>query len=312
MIRSLLAAALVAGTATFAFGADVQFPLGARVGITPAAGLAIAKSFSGFETQDDAVKVLIAELPAAAYAEVEATLKANPAGSGPVKPETLPIAGGTAFYTMESATVGSDAVRRYSMILPGSTFSGYVAVQVAQSADAKYPVDAIKAMLASAVVRETVPVEEQLGMLPFKVSELSGFKTVRTLAPGAAILLGDASGDLEANVEAAPFMIIGTIGGVPEKADDRSRFAQQAAAQIPGLRDGKFTVSEPMRIDGSPGFETRIDAVSGKDNTPVTVVQWLRFGGNSGALRIIASAPRDQWSEAFTRFRAVRDGIESR
>jgi hypothetical protein len=54
-----------------------------------------------------------------------------------------------------------------------------------------------------------------------------------------------------------------------------------------------------------------MDAVSGKDNTPVTVVQWLRFG-NQNSLRIIGSAPRDAWTKAFPRFRAVRDGIQPR
>jgi hypothetical protein len=68
-------------------------------------------------------------------------------------------------------------------------------------------------------------------------------------------------------------------------------------------------MSEPVRIGGTPGYETRIDATSGKDNTPVTIVQWLRFGGAS-SLRIIGSAPRDQWSAAFPRFRTVRDAIE--
>jgi hypothetical protein len=29
-------------------------------------------------------------------------------------------------------------------------------------------------------------------------------------------------------------------------------------------------------------------------------------------MRIIGSAPRDQWEKAFPRFRAVRDGIEPR
>ena len=312
MIRILFAAFLLASTATLAMAADAIFPPGVRVGLSPANGLAPAKAFSGFETEDDGVKVLVAELPAAAYAEVETALKANPAGNGPVKPEVLQIGSGAAFYTVESAKVGDETVHRYSMILPAGTFSGYVAVQVAQSANAKYPADAIKTMLASAVVRQEVPVEEQLGMLPFKVSELSNFKNVRTLAPNAAVMLGDATGDLDANFEAAPFMIIGTIGNVPDKSDDRSRFAQQAAALIPGLRDAKLTSSEPLRIDGSPGFETRIDAISGKSNTPVTVVQWLRFGGNNAALRIIASAPRDQWSDAFTRFRAVRDGIQAK
>jgi hypothetical protein len=78
------------------------------------------------------------------------------------------------------------------------------------------------------------------------------------------------------------------------------------------LRDARVTMSEPVRIEGAPGFETRIDAISGKDNTPVTVVQWLRFGSANVALRIIASAPRTEWPQAFPRFRAVRDGIQSR
>ena len=103
-------------------------------------------------------------------------------------------------------------------------------------------------------------------------------------------------------------MVIGLIGSTPAQPDDRGRFAQQTAATIPGIRDGRITMNEPVRIDGAAGFETRIDATSGKDNTPVTVVQWLRFGSSS-SLRIIGSAPRDQWPSAFPRFRAVRDGI---
>jgi len=43
----------------------------------------------------------------------------------------------------------------------------------------------------------------------------------------------------------------------------------------------------------------------------VTVVQWLLFGGPN-MLRIVGSAPRDQWTDAFPRFRAVRDGIQPR
>ena len=50
-------------------------------------------------------------------------------------------------------------------------------------------------------------------------------------------------------------------------------------------------MSEPIRIDGMPGYETRIDATSSKDNTAVTVVQWLRFGG-SNALRAYRRAAR--------------------
>jgi hypothetical protein len=106
-------------------------------------------------------------------------------------------------------------------------------------------------------------------------------------------------------------MVIGLMAATPTQADDRARFADQAARAIPGMHTGKITMSEPVRIDGMAGYETRIDATSGRDDTPVTLVQWLRFGGG-GSMRIIGSAPRDQWEKAFPRFRAVRDGIEPR
>jgi len=292
-----------------AFAADPVFPPGVRVGMTPLVGLSPAKSFVGFETEDQSVKVLVTELPAEAYGEVMNAFKANPAGSGGVKPESIETSAGLAYYTAENARDGATSVRRYSMILPGGTFSGYVAVQIPENATKIYTDDAVRQMFASAVIRKQVPVEEQLGLMPFKINELGDFKNIRTLAAGAAIILAD--GDEATGFEPAPFMVIGLIGATPAQPEDRGRFAQQAATTIPGVRDARITMSEPIRIDGMPGYETRIDATSGKDNTAVTVVQWLRFGGPN-ALRIIGSAPRDQWAKAFPRFRAVRDGIQPR
>src|SRR6202047_2325004 len=312
-IRLNSATALFIAALCVAFGpavaADAVCPPGMRVGLTPLVGLSRAKSFVGFETEDQTVKVLVTELPAEAYDEVMAAFKANPAGTGGVKPESIETAAGLAYYTAESAKDGATNVRRYSMIMPGGTFAGYVAVQVPENATKIYSDDAVRQMFASAVVRKEVPVEEQLGLLPFKVSELSHFKNVRPLAPGAAVILAD--GDEVTGFEPAPFMVIGMIGAAPAQPEDRGRFAQQAATTIPGVRDARITMSEPIRIDGQPGYETRIDATSGKDNTAVTVVQWLRFGG-ANAVRIIGSAPRNEWTKALPRFRAVRDGIQPR
>jgi len=312
-IRLNSATALFIAAICLAFGpaaaADAVFPPGMRVGLTPLVGLSRAKSFVGFETEDQTVKVLVTELPAEAYDEVMAAFKANPAGAGGVKPESIETAAGLAYYTAESAKDGAANVRRYSMIMPGGTFAGYVAVQVPENAAKIYTDDAVRQMFASAVIRKEVPVDEQLGLLPFKISELADFKNVRTLAPGAAVILADA--DETTGFEIAPFMVIGLIGSSPAQPEDRDRFAQQAATTIPGVRDARITMSEAIRIDGTPGFETRIDGVSGKDNTAVTIVQWLKFGGGN-TLRIIGSAPRDVWPKAFTRFRAVRDGIQPR
>jgi hypothetical protein len=308
-IRPIFAIALLISAMSSALAADPVFPPGVRVGITPLVGLSRAKAFVGFETDDQGVKVLIAELPADAYNEVMNAFKNNPAGAGGVKPESIETAAGLAYYTIETGKDGATTVRRYSMILPGGTFSGYIAVQVPENAAKVYTDEAVRRMFASAAVRKEVPVEEQLGQMPFKISELSGFRNVRTLAVGGAIVLAD--GDETKGFEAAPFMVVGVVGSVPAQPDDRGRFAQQAATTIPGVREARITMSEPLRIDGTPGYETRIDAVSGKDNTPVTVVQWLRFGGQT-SLRIIGSAPREEWTKAFPRFRAVRDGIQPR
>jgi hypothetical protein len=306
-LRLLTATALLVAAFRPALAADAVFPLGVRVGLTPLVGLSVSKTFPGFESEDHSVKVLVTELPSDAYNEVKNAFTANPAPTSGVKPESIETTAGTAYYTIENAKEGATSVRRYSMIFSGGAFSGYIAVQVPENAAKIYTDDAVRQMFASATLRKEVPVDEQLGMLPFKLNALADFKNVRTLAPGAAVILAD--GDEKTGFEPAPFMIIGVIGATPPEPDDRARFAQQAATNIPGVRDGHITMAEPVRIGGMPGYETRINATSGKDNTQVTVVQWIRFGGAT-SLRIVGSAPRDQWSAAFPRFRAVRDGIE--
>jgi len=305
-IRILTAVILLASAAGSALAAEAIFPPGSRVGMIPLVGLVPAKNFAGFETEDESVKVLVAELPAEAYGEVMNALKTNPAIAGGAKAESIATGAGPAYLTAETAKGAASSVRRYSMILQGGTFSAYVAAQVPENAGKIYTDDAIRQMFATAVVRGEVPATEQLALMPFKVSELAEFKKVRTLTPGAAVLLAD--GDEKAGFETAPFMVIGMMAAAPAQSGDRGRFAEQAATAIPGLRNSRITTSEPLRIEGTAGYETRIEGVSGKDNIPVTVVQWLRFGG-SGALRIIGSAPRGQWASAFPRFRAVRDGI---
>jgi hypothetical protein len=313
-IRLLSAVALLVALIGPALAADAVFPPGIRVGMVPLVGLIRAKTFVGFETEDGSVKVLVAELPPEAYGEVMNAFKANPAGTGGVKPESIETAAGTGYYTVENAKEnaknGTGIVRRYSMILPGGTFSGYIAVQIPENAGKIYTDDAVRQMFASAVTRQEVPVEEQMALMPFKLGELGDFKHVRTLAPSAGILLAD--GDEKTGFEAAPFMVIGLMGSAPTQPEDRGRYAEQAATSIPGVHNWRITMSEPIRIDGMAGYETRLDATSGKDNTPVTVVQWLRFGGGQNSLRIIGSAPRDQWEKAFPRFRAVRDGVQPR
>src|SRR5438034_4778656 len=132
-IARLLAVGLATAIINPAFGADPVYPPGARVGMVPLVGLAPAKAFTGFETEDHSVKVLVTELPSAAFGEVETAFKSNPV-AGAVRPESIETAAGKAYYTIENAREGSTSVRRYSMILSGGIFTGYVAAQIPENA----------------------------------------------------------------------------------------------------------------------------------------------------------------------------------
>ena len=136
----------------------------------------------------------------------------------------------------------------------------------------------------------------------------------------AAVQYRDKSGDVARRHEQASELVaLCRRFGVPLIVNDDLRLADLCDADgvhlgrdDGSLREARITSSEPLRIDGTPGFETRIEAVTGKNDTPVTVVQWLRFGSGPMALRIIASATREEWPKAFPRFRQVRDGIQPR
>ena len=314
-IARILALAAFAATATGpaispALAADPVFPPGARVGLVPAEGLTVATEFQGFESEDRKVKVGIAEIPTAAFETVETALKeGKPTGPGS-KPEPFETAAGKAFITSDTGKDGTVTVRMYSVIVSGGgKFTGYIIAQSRDDAAKPLSDEAMRKMLTTATVRKEVPVEEQLGLLPFKVSDLAEFKTVRTLSPRSSILLTD--GNEDTTLDGAPYMVIGMIAAGPDKPEDRGRFAEQAARTIPGIRNVRVTANEPQRIEGIPGYETRLEGVAGKDDTPVTVVQWLRFGGGP-LMRIIASSTRDDWPKAFPRFRAVRDGISGK
>src|SRR6202163_4309601 len=197
-IRLLSALVLFVAAICPALAADTIFPPGVRVGVTPLVGLVGARTFVGFETEDHGVKVLMAELPAEAYNEVVTAFKASPAGTNGIKPQSIETSAGVAYYTAENARDGATSVRRYSMILPGGAFSGYIAVQVPENASKIYTDEAIRQMSSSAAVRRQVPLAEQLGLMPFKISELGDFKNVRTLAVGSAVLLADSEGNSSA------------------------------------------------------------------------------------------------------------------
>jgi hypothetical protein len=112
------------------------------------------------------------------------------------------------------------------------------------------------------------------------------------------------------DIRKQPYVTVSIGSGAPEQADDRARFARDLLTPAP-MRDLSLQSGEPMRIGGLPGYEIRAQA-KGSDDDPLSLVQWIRFGGGGVFLRVVGVGRRDDWNALFTRFRAVRDGIDPR
>jgi hypothetical protein len=311
ILAVLLALLCLAGTA---FANDVVYPPGSRIGLVPLNGIVPLRNGAGFENPDNKLVVSFREMPASAYEAIDAAFKERkplPTAMGDAEP--FDTATGKAYLSRAGGPNSGPKNNRIAIIVSDGKISGYIAVDVTEAAATAYGDQAIRKMLASTTLRAEVPAEEQLGMLPFKVSELSGFKKVRTLVPGQAVMLLD--GEDETALSGGPYVLITVARVSADQPGERERLALQFARQlvtvIPIQDPQQPTLSEPMRIGGTAGYETRFNATSIKDNKPVTVVQWLRFGGGA-TLQIIAVSAREQWGETFTRFRAVRDGIDRR
>jgi hypothetical protein len=293
-----------------ALAADVVFPPGSRVGLEPAGDLKLSQHFPGYEDVDHKVIIIIYDLPAAALPELEraAESKINPTLT-PRKQEDFSFKSGTGKLLTANAQGPDFKLNRWILVAaasPEKDLATLIGVDVPDAALAVYSDAVIRKMLSSVTFRPA-PIQEQLGMLPFKVNQLAGFRVMKVMPPGVVMMTEGPSDEIVKQ----PFVIISLGQGAPEKSDDRARFASDLLLTAP-LKGLTPTSSEAMRIGGLPGYEIRAQA-TGPSNDEWSVVQWLRFtSGGGGFLRVVGVGPKADWDTLFPRLRAVRDGIAPR
>lgn len=304
LVAVCLALAMLAPAAA----AETVFPPGLRIGLTPPGDLKPSTRFSGFEDIDRKVTVTVLDLPGSAFPEIERAAKpGNESGLSDVKQETFTFHSGTG--TLISAHVDHDGAKLHKWILLARAsaeqdLSMVINVDVPDSAQTIYSNAAIRQTLASVTFRPA-PIKEQLGLLPFTLGAMAGFRVLKVVANGSVILT-DGPGD---DLSKQPYVIVSIGRGSPEQPADRERFARDLLLTAP-LRELTMQSGDAMRIGGRPGFEIRAQA-KGANDRPLMVAQWLRFNGIS-FFRVIGVAAKDNWDALFTRFRAVRDGVELR
>lgn len=291
--------------------AEVVYLPGMRIGLAPPGEAKLSARFPGFEDAGRRVAITILDLPGGAYPDLEAAAFAkDQAGLKDVKREAFPFESGMGFLINARAEVNGVTLHKWFLLATAafgarvSNLTTLVTVEVPEEARTVYTDEVVRKALQSVTFR-TTPVEEQLGMLPFKLGDLAGFRIMQVLPEGGVILTDGPTN----NINAQPYMIIGVGRGGPNEPSDRGRFARDMLSAAP-VRELQVQSAEAMRIGGSPGYEIRA-AAKGLTADALSLVQWVRFG-SGGFMRIVGVARTDQWPDLFTRFRAVRDGIETK
>lgn len=295
-----------------AIAADPVFPVNSRVGLVPPPGFTPSTKFPGFENTQANAAILFVELPAEAYAELEKgftdeALKAR--GMTVQSRQPVAVKDGRAFVVAGPTEAGG--VKRHDTIMVAniSGLATVVSVQMIEAARATLTDEVLRTSLQTIAVRKQVPESERLGVLPYKIGNLAGFRIVRSSQNGVAILT-EGPNDEVASVE-QPFLLTAVVPGEAPKPEDRDKFARRVFSTAPGIKDIKITRAEPLRMGQAQGFEIVAEAKDAKSGTEVNTVQWLRFG-QTGHLQIFAIARRTAWNSVFPRLRQIRDSIELR
>jgi hypothetical protein len=310
-LHSLFAAVVLATLPLPAAAADAIFPTASRIGLVPPPGMQASTAFPGFEDRETSSFIRLIALPGKAFSEIEKTLSSDTLkkqGMAIEKREGFPMPSGKGMLVIAQQNTGSMRIRKWLLIAPLGEVTALASVEIPLSVT-RYPAPAIRTALATLTARPHVPVDEQLAMVPFKLSELSGFRLVRVV-PGVALQFTDGPKDaLEATEQ--PQLVISVAPGGPQKPGDREQFARLALGGLPAFKELRLVSSDSMRLGGMAGHEMRAAGKDPQTGEDIEIVQWLRFG--TGAyMRIVGFAPKQNWTEAFSRFRAVRDGLEPR
>jgi hypothetical protein len=294
---------------------EAVFPPGSRVGLVPPPGMTASKTFDGFADPAKDAAILIAVLPAAAFAEIEKVLDTDALKKQGVtveKREPMQLSFGHGILLVGRQVAEKTHYRKWLLVASGDDLTAMVTVQVPDPDDA-YSDAALRASLATLAIRATVPETEELNLLPFAVGDLAGFR-VDDILRGRALMLRDpppaADTGKEANSHGVDArMLIAAVPGGPPEADQRAEFARLMFNEIGGIRQVRIVMSEPLRINGQPGFLSMAEAQDVRTGSDVRVIQWLRFGGG-GYLQMVGFGSADGWTTMLSRLRTVRDSVE--
>jgi hypothetical protein len=314
--RAILARAaaliVIAVAAIPARAADPVYPLASHVGLVAPGAMKPSQRFRGFEDPATGASILILEVPAQAYADVEKQMTAEALkkqGMTEEKRENVTLSAGKGLLIAGEQTVDAKKMRKWVFLASGADVGALIAVQVPDEARGKYSDADVRTALMSMSVRASVPIDEQMRLLPISLDNLSGMRPFRVL-PNGTLFLTNAATD-PPDIATAPLLIISVASGGPKDTADRANFARNLFTGLGDFKDLRIVGTDMLRLDNQQTHEIQAEAKDVKSGAPMKLVQWVRFG-NGAFIRFVGMARTDAWSQAFPQFRAVRDGVRPR
>jgi hypothetical protein len=309
LLRAATAAAIVslAGAAV----AEPVFPAGSRVGLEAPGTMQPSTMVRGFEDRGAPAVILIGEMPPAAYAELEKGMTAanlSKQGLHEDKREPFTFADGNGLLISGHQDADGKTIRKWLLLAALPKLTALIAVQ-APDADAAYTDKNIRTALATIKVREVVPVDELMKLIPIVFDEMSGLRPIR-VAPGGGVLLTDGPKDTT-DASEQPLLAVSIGSGGPQSASDRDNFARSLLGGMSEFTEARIVSRDLIKLGAVQTHEIQAEGKDAKNGTPMRLVQWVRFG-TTGYIRMVGIAPAERWRDLFPRFRGVRDGVKAR
>jgi hypothetical protein len=305
----VIAAALVFAGAAHA--ADVQFPPGSKVGLTPPKGFSVSEGMRGFDDRDNNSAILILEMPSAAFPDVSKAMTTEglkKQGVTVEKKENLTLKSGKAVLIVGRQESGGEKLRKWILVAGTDSLTAVVTALVPDKTRKIYSDDMMRAAFASLDVRASVPLEEQVGLLPFKLDDFANLRAFR-VEPNT-VFLTDGPKDSADPAEQALLVVSAAAGG-PTDNTQREVFARNLFAGLGGFKDVQILGTDTIRLSGIQTHQLLAEGKDLKTGADVKLVQWLRFG-NGAFVRFLGISRSEAWPDAFPRFRTVRDSLASR
>jgi len=289
--------------------AEPPFLPGLSVGFEPPPSMTPAGQFSGYVDERAGASIIIVEMPAEAYADIEKGFNADALkGQGVTVRKRAPFALGKglkAFLVEGTQKQGTTVFDKWILVATNGKTTALVTVQ-APATTAGYDSATVEKSLKTIAFRAPPGVDEQLASLPFRVGDRAGFRIVR-VATGNSVLMTQGPKDVVREAE-QPLVIVSSGEAAIPGTLEQDRFAKQAFSTLPGIANLAIQRIEGKDENGVPMHEIVATADDVRTKQRLFLMQIVRFE-RSNYLRLVVMARENQRGDLEQRARTIAAGL---